>query len=286
MGIDPSAVGSLARVGHYPAEGRGRRTIGHLMTYQVRTRVFEGPLDLLLQLITSHQVAITELSLTELVAAYLAHLDAMRSLDLDVTSEFLLVAATLIQLKARHLLPDDLEVDLDEELALAEERDRLLARLLACLTFKDVAAVLAHRMDAAAQFVGREVGPDEDVVPAPPELAFDHTADELAAIAARALASWGREPDVDHLDLELPSVQEAMADIQDRMSAAAESDFEFLVSHCTRTIEVVAYFLALLELARWGMLTVAQADRDAPIVIRYDGAAAARAMETMLRRDG
>ena len=115
------------------------------MTYEVKTAVFEGPLDLLLQLITQHQVDITHLSITELVSEYLTHLDAMQEMDMEVTSEFLLIAATLIQLKARFLLPEDADMDIDEELALFEERDRLLARLLACATFKDVAAVLAHR---------------------------------------------------------------------------------------------------------------------------------------------
>ena len=96
------------------------------MAYEVRTAVFEGPLDLLLQLITRHQVDVTEISLGGLVKEYLSFVDAMREMDLDVTSEFLLIASTLIQLKARQLLPSGAEVDLDEELALMEERDRLL----------------------------------------------------------------------------------------------------------------------------------------------------------------
>lgn len=252
------------------------------MSYQVKTRVFEGPLDLLLQLITSHQVAITELSLADLVAEYLVHLDAMRELDLDVTSEFLLIAATLIQLKARHLLPDDRVVDLDEELALAEERDRLLSRLLACLTFKDVAAVLSHRIETADQYVARETGLDPDIMPTPPELVLELTPDDLVKVAARVFAAAGEEPDTDHLDLDLPSVQEAMADIQVRLADAVDADFDALVEHCTRSVDVVAYFLALLELARWGMITVAQADRESPIHVRYDEQAAAQAMATML----
>jgi segregation and condensation protein A len=251
------------------------------MSYQVKTRVFEGPLDLLLQLITSQQVAITELSLTDLVAEYLEHLEAMRRLDLDVTSEFLLIAATLIQLKARHLLPDDGEVDIDEELALAEERDLLLTRLLACLTFKDVAAVLNHRIESADQYVAREAGLDPDIVPSPPDVVLEVTPRQLASVAALVLAAVGEEPDTDHLDLDLPSVQEAMIDIRARMEAAVESDFDALVEHCTRSTEVVAYFLAMLELARWGMIAVAQADRDAPIRIRYDERAA-RSYEALL----
>jgi segregation and condensation protein A len=146
-----------------PTSGRvpGRKPLQ--MTYEVHTRVYEGPLDLLLQLITSHQLEITELSLTDLVTEYLSYLEAIREMNLDVTSEFLMIASTLIQLKARYLLPDTRDIDLDEELALAEERDRLLSRLLACLTFKDVAAVLQHRFAGAARSLPRLVGLDQAV---------------------------------------------------------------------------------------------------------------------------
>lgn len=239
------------------------------MTYEVKTRVFEGPLDLLLQLITSQQVQITELSLGDLVAEYLEHLDVMRSLDLEITSEFLLIASTLIQLKARFLLPDDVPVDLDEELALLEERDRLLSRLLACLTFKDVAAVLAHRLEANERYVARFAGLDDDILPAPPSFELSIDVDDLAAIAERVF-SVPTEPDVDHLDLELPSVGDAVSDLRMRMAQAVESSFDEVVAHCTRSVDVVAYFLAVLELARWGIVRVAQEERDAPIRLRYD----------------
>ena len=241
------------------------------MTYEVKTRVFEGPLDLLLQLITSHQVEITELDLGDLVVEYLEHLEMMRSLDLEVTSEFLLIASTLIQLKARFLLPDDVPVDLDEELALLEERDRLLSRLLACLTFKDVAAVLAHRLEANDRYVPRFVGLDEDIVPALPDFELPVDVDELAAIAGRVF-SVPTEPDVDHFDLDLPSVSEAVSDLRVRMAQAVESSFDDMVAHCSRSVDVVAYFLAVLELARWGIVRVTQAERDAPIRLRYDAA--------------
>lgn len=238
------------------------------MSYEVKTRVFEGPLDLLLQLITSHQVDITELSLGALVTEYLAYLDAMRDLDIEVTSEFLLIAATLIQLKARHLLPGDGEIDLDEELALAEERDRLLSRLLACLTFKDVAAVLAHRMEGHARYVPRLAGLDPDLTPAPPELHLDVTPAQLALIGERALQRSPEEPDLDHLELDLPSVEDAIADLRDRLHADAIAEFDELVAHCTRSLEVIAYFLALLELARWGIVKLDQETPGAAIEVR------------------
>ena len=244
------------------------------MSYEVKTRVFEGPLDLLLQLITSHQVEITELSLVDIVGEYLVHLELLEEMDIEVTSEFLLIAATLIQLKARRLLPDDREIDIDDELALAEERDRLLARLLACLTFKDVAAVFAHRFDGNARFVPRLAGLDPDIIPLRPEVKLGIDLEQFVAIAERAFEERVDEPDLDHLDLDLPSVGDAIADVRIRVAALAETEFEELVSHCDRSLDVVAYFLALLELARWGVIRVSQEHRDAPIHVVSKNASA------------
>ena len=237
------------------------------MSYEVKTAVFEGPLDLLLQLITRHQVDITHLSLTGLVTEYLEHLDAMRELDMEVTSEFLLIASTLIQLKARSLLPDDADIDLDEELALYEERDRLLARLLACATFKDVAAVLAHRLAGQARYVPRMAGLDIDVRPVDPETTIGLGPEAFGRLAARVFSRRG-EPDLDHLDLDLPSVPAAIDDLRGRLAAELEAEFDDLTGHLTRTVEVAAYFLAMLELARWGIIEVTQDHRDAPINLR------------------
>ena len=252
------------------------------MTYEVKTRVFEGPLDLLLQLITSHQVKITELSLSDLVGEYLEYLDVMTAMDLTVTSEFLLIASTLIQLKARHLRPDEREIGLDEELALSEERDRLLSRLLMNLTFKDVAAVFAHRFAAGERYVGRSVGL-EDITAAPPDVTLRVDAAGLAAIADRVFAGADDVLDTDHLDLDLPSVQEAMLDLQDRMTVAIETDFDSVVAHCSRSVEVVAYFLGLLELARWGILRVSQEDRTSKIMISYSDSVAADRLDALLK---
>jgi segregation and condensation protein A len=240
------------------------------MTYEVRTAVFEGPLDLLLQLITRRQVEITKLSLTDLVGEYLSFLDDMRELDLEVTSEFLLIASTLVQLKARHLLPDA-AVDMDEELELMEERDRLLSRLLACVTFKDVAAVIMHRLQEATRYVPRLAGMDQAISPRPPEVVVPVDRLGLAAIAGRVLAAPNREPDLDHLDLELPSVEAAIGHLRSKIEELAETSFDDMVAHTTRKVEVVAYFLALLELARWGLVEVSQRDWLANIEIRRSG---------------
>ena len=119
------------------------------MAYAVTTPVFEGPFDLLLHLILQEEVDIHEVSLTRIIEAYLAELERMTELDLEVATEFLLIAATLIDLKARRLLPTRDDGELDEELALWEERDLLLARLLDCKTFKDVASVMHDLIERA-----------------------------------------------------------------------------------------------------------------------------------------
>jgi segregation and condensation protein A len=105
----------------------------------------------------------------------------------------------------------------------------------------------------------------------------------LAAIAERVFTDVGEEPDVDHLDLDLPSVQDAILSIQDRMTVAVESDFENLVAHCERSVDVVAYFLGLLELSRWGILQVTQEDWLSPIHIRYNDDAARSNFDALVR---
>lgn len=243
------------------------------MSHQVQTPIFEGPLDLLLDLITSRRVDVVDVSLTDLVNGYLAALEEMRSLDLEVTSEFLVIAATLIQLKARRLLPEDAPVDLDEELALAGERDRLLSRLLANLTFKDVAAVLAHRLDTADLLVPRLAGLDPEVVPPPPDVRVGVSPGELALVAERVLARASGRVDLDHLDLDLPSVGDAIADVRRRVAAGIEADFDALVADRRSPLHVIAYLLAVLELARWGMLRLRQPEpRGAITVLGLDAA--------------
>src|SRR5262245_5891047 len=128
------------------------------MAIDVATPVFEGPFDLLLHLILREQVDLYEVSLSRIVDAYLAELERMERLDLEVATEFLLIAATLVELKARRLLPGRDAVDLDEELALWEERDLLLARLLECKTFKDVSRTLAQLQEVAGRSYPRMAG--------------------------------------------------------------------------------------------------------------------------------
>lgn len=226
-------------------------------------------MDLLLQLITRHQVEVTAVGLTEVVGEYLAFLDDMNDLDLEVTSEFLLIAATLVQLKAQSLLPTVGDFDLDEELSLMEERDRLLSRLLVCVTFKDVAAVLRSRLQESNRYVPRTSGMDQNISAPAPDAEFPVDAVGMAAIAARVFTRPESEPDLDHLDLDLPSVEAAITEIRARVEEKTLATFEDLTEHCSHRAEVAAYFLALLELARWGLVEVTQSDWLGEINVRH-----------------
>ena len=230
------------------------------MSFHVKTTVFEGPLDLLLQLISKHQVEVTAVGLTGVVTEYLSFLDEMKGMDLEVTSEFTLIAATLIQLKAQSLLPSRGDFDMDEELALIEERDRLLSRLLACVTFKDVGAVLLRRLQEANRYVPRTSGLDQRIQVVPTDFAIPVDPGALAGIALKVFSRRDGEPDLDHLDLDLPSVESAIDELRSRVSELTFSSFDDLTEHCQRPVEVAAYFLALLELARWGLIAISQDD--------------------------
>ncbi len=149
--------------------------------YTVCTPVFEGPFDLLLHLISREQVDLWEVSLSDIVDDYVATLERMRAaLDLEVATEFLLIAAVLLELKARRLLPGRDDVEPEEELALWEERDLLLARLLECKTFKDAAGAMQRMMENAGRSWARVAGPDERYAAAAPDLLAGVTAEGLA----------------------------------------------------------------------------------------------------------
>lgn len=239
------------------------------MTFTVKTTVFEGPLDLLLQLITKHQLEVTAIGLTGVVEEYIAFLDEMNMLDIDVTSEFLLIAATLVQLKARSLLPSGSELDVDEELAFIEERDRLLSRLLASVTFKDVSAVLLRRFQETNRFVPRISGIDQRIKSQPNAVDLPLDTPQLAMIASKVFERMALEPDLDHLDLELPSVESAIVDVRRRLERELVMDFDNLTERCQRPVEVAAYFLAMLELARWGLIEVSQPVWSSNIEVRH-----------------
>jgi chromatin segregation and condensation protein Rec8/ScpA/Scc1 (kleisin family) len=140
-----------------------------------------------------------------------------------------------------------------------------------CVTFRDVAAVLQRRLQGANRFVPRVAGMDQPITTRPADLVVPIDADGLSGIAFTVFARAGAEPDLDHLDLDLPSVEAAIDEIRARVAELTMSSFEQLTEHCTRPVEVAAYFLALLELARWGLIELSQEDWLAEIKVKDRG---------------
>ena len=239
---------------------------------EVATPVFEGPFDLLLHLIMREEVDIHEISLTRIVDGYLTELSKMQELDLEVATEFLLIAATLIEIKARRLLPGRENVDLDEELALWEERDLLLARLLECKTFKDVAVILSGFVDDADRVYGRTVGPDERFADVVPDLLEGMTIEKLQAGFVRAITPRPRdEINLYHVNPIRFTVAEAVQELMDELPRMGPTSFRRLTTGLIERLEVVVRFLALLEMYKQGWIDIDQADRFGDITVSWTG---------------
>jgi segregation and condensation protein A len=251
------------------------------MAYAVSTPVFEGPFDLLLHLIVRDQVDLYEVSISTIVDAYLAELDALLAgtdgrLDLEVATEFLLIAATLIELKARRLLPGVEEADLDDELGLWDERDLLLAKLLECKTFKDAAAALAHLGELAGRSYPRTSGLEDRFLDLTPDLLAGVTPTSLRTAFLRAVAPRPVPTvDVSHLHVSTASVSAAMEELLDELPRAGRITFRRLTSGLVERLEVVVRFLAVLELFKQGLIDLDQVRSFAELEIVWLGEDAA-----------
>ena len=230
-----------------------------VMGYEVRTAVYEGPFDLLLHLILRQEVDLFEVSLATIVDEYLAELDRMESLDLELATEFLLIAATLVELKARRLLPAPTDLELDEELLRFEERDLLLARLLDCKTFKDAAGALAALMRAADRSVPRVAGPEEpfrSLVPDP----LERVRPARLRDAARRVLAPRPTPHIeaDHIAPIRASVADAIAVVLAALPEGRPVSFRELTGDATERLDVIVRFLAVLELFKQGVVDLDQ----------------------------
>jgi segregation and condensation protein A len=240
--------------------------------YEVQTSVFEGPFDLLLHLILREQVDIYEVSLTTVVDAYLAELDKLTVVDLEIATEFLLIAATLIELKSRRLLPAGDDLDLDEELALWEERDLLLARLLECKTFKDAARELERMASVAGRSYPRVAGLEDRFLALTPDLMEGVTPDRLRAAFFKAMQP---KPSVrvtlDHVAPIRASVRDAVVELLDELPRSGRITFRRLTSGLAERLEIVVRFLAVLELFKQGAVELEQVESFGDITIVWLG---------------
>jgi segregation and condensation protein A len=233
---------------------------------------FEGPFDLLLQLISKHELDITEVALSRVTDEFISHIKALgNAWELEQTTQFLVVASTLLDLKIVRLLPSaDLEDE--DDLALLEARDLLFARLMQYRAFKQVAAVFQQRMADEARRVPRSVGLEERFAKALPDVLIHLGIDEFAALAAKALeprpeATLG----LAHLHNSRVSVKEQAALLVERLRRTTTMSFRALVADSPDTLTTVARFLALLELFREGAVAFDQVTPLGELSVRWTG---------------
>jgi segregation and condensation protein A len=240
--------------------------------YEVQTAVFEGPFDLLLHLITSEQVDVYEVSLSRIVDGYLVELERMEHLDLEVATEFLLIAATLVELKTRRLLPGRDDIDVDDELLLFEERDLLLARLLECKTFKDAAAEIERLGRLADRSHARVAGLEERFLDIAPDILAGVTPDDLRGALVAALTPKPQpRVDLDHVAPIRASVRDALEELVRELPASGPTTFRRLAGHHRQRLEVIVRFLAVLELYKRGLVELDQASTFGDLEITWVG---------------
>ncbi len=240
------------------------------MSFAVQTPVFEGPFDLLLHLILKDQVDLYEVSLTSIVDAYLAELERMQSCNLEVATEFLMIASTLLELKVRRLLPDDERFDLDDELALWEERDFLLARLLECKTFKDAARCLEAIAGDAGRSFPRTAGIEDRFLDCAPDLLAGVTPLRLREAFLKAITPKPvPRVDLHHVAPIRLSVAEALVELVDELPRLGRVTFRALTADFVDRLDVVVRFLALLELYKQGHIDLGQAHNFGDIEIMW-----------------
>lgn len=233
---------------------------------------FEGPFDLLLSLIAKHKLDITEVALSKVTDEFIAHVKAGGSeWDLEQTSSFLLVAATLLDLKAARLLPQG-DVEDEEDLALLEARDLLFARLLQYRAFKGIASVLEERLSGEAKRHPRSVGLEERFAGLLPEVLIGIGLDQFATLAAKALAPKPvPEVTLHHIHAARVSVREQAAIVVERLRRQGAMTFRALCGDSPDTLTTVARFLSLLELFREGAVGFDQVSPLGELTVRWTG---------------
>ncbi|MFD3414767.1 segregation/condensation protein A [Streptomyces cyaneofuscatus] len=243
--------------------------------FTVRLVNFEGPFDLLLQLISRHKLDVTEVALSKVTDEFMAYIRAMGpDWDLDQTTEFLVVAATLLDLKAARLLPAA-EVEDEADLALLEARDLLFARLLQYRAYKQIADIFSGRLESEARRHPRTVGLEDHHAELLPEVVISIGPDGFAELAVKAMQPKPRpQVYVDHIHAPLVSVREQAGIVVERLrEAGAAVSFRTLTEDAPDTLTVVARFLALLELYREKAVTLDQDEALGELMVAWCGGA-------------
>ncbi|MER7046190.1 segregation/condensation protein A [Streptomyces jumonjinensis] len=258
----PAPEDSAPAPGGSPAERR----------FTVRLANFEGPFDLLLQLIAKHRLDVTEVALSKVTDEFMAHIRSMGDdWDLDQTTEFLVVAATLLDLKAARLLPAA-EVEDEADLALLEARDLLFARLLQYRAYKQIADLFGERLDAEGRRHPRTVGLEPRHAELLPEVVIGIGAEGFARLAVKAARPRPRpQVHLDHIHAPLVSVREQAGIVAALLRERGRTAFRELVAEAGDTLTVVARFLALLELYRDRAVELDQAEALGELYVTWTG---------------
>lgn len=240
--------------------------------FSVRVGDFEGPFDLLLSLISKHKLEVTELALHTVTDEFISHIRGQGdNWDLDETSSFLVVAATLLDLKAARLLPRG-EVEDEEDLALLEARDLLFARILQYRAYKEITILFTQMMGSASKSFPRTVGLEPHFAELLPEVLLGIGPDQFAAMAAFALTPKPvAEVGLGHIHVQRVSVQEQAAIIVERLRRVGTTTFRALTQDCDTTLLIVGRFLALLELYREQVVLFEQISPLGDLTVRWVG---------------
>jgi segregation and condensation protein A len=268
----PSDAVTVSEGAAAPVPGGGVEAAVDDGVFKVRLANFEGPFDLLLQLISRHKMDVTEVALSKVTDEFMAHIRAMGpDWDLDETTEFLVVAATLLDLKAARLLPAA-EVEDEGDLALLEARDLLFARLLQYRAYKQIADIFSGRLDIEARRYPRTVGLEAHHAELLPDVVISIGAEGFAKLAVKAMQPRPRpQVYVDHIHAPLVSVQEQAQIVVARLRQLGEASFRALVADTDDTLTVVARFLALLELYREKAVALEQETALGDLLVRWTG---------------
>jgi len=237
----------------------------------VRLDNFEGPFDLLLSLISKHRLDITEIALSQVTDEFIAHIKKLPDDDLEETTSFLLVAATLLDLKAARLLPQG-DVEDEDDLALLEARDLLFARLLQYKAYKLIAGVLQERLAGESRRFPRAVGLEDRFASLLPEVLIGIGLEQFAGLAARALEPKPElEITLHHIHAPAVSVREQAVIVVERLRRTGTMTFRALCGDSPDTLTTVARFLSLLELFREGAVAFEQVTALGELSVRWTG---------------
>ena len=252
-------------------------TDGRVSGFSLHLDNFDGPFDLLLQLISRHKMDITEIALGTVTNEFISYIKQLENSengwDLDKTTEFLVVAATLLDLKAAKLLPSG-QIDDEADLALLEARDLLFARLLQYRAFKELSAIFAGRIDREEKSFARLVALEPHLAQLLPEVLIGVGAQRFAAIANRVLTPKTTPTfSIDHLYQPLVSVAEQALKVVEHLRRVSRVTFRALIADADSTLVVVARFLALLELYKEGVVRFEQVISLGELQISWVGTA-------------